>query len=118
MQRPTVSQPFLPKPAAVTQVIDCSSPACEQAPTDGPPLMIIFVSLLPALLGLAASDHPQARTSLVQNEFVTRVPVRARPTPPRFEWEEVRGPKCIASRHLEGALLSGSEHVDFVMRSN
>ena len=38
--------------------------------------MIIFVSLLPALLGLAASDHPQARTSLVQNEFVTRVPVR------------------------------------------
>ena len=82
--------------------------------------MIFFVSLLPALLGLTAvqsADYPQVRTTFVQNEFVTRVPARPRPNPPRFIWEETRGPKCISSNAIQGALLSGSDHVDFVTNS-
>lgn len=82
--------------------------------------MILFISLLPALLGMAAADQtvfPQVRTSFVQNEFVTRVPVRP-PTATRFAWAEAKGPRCIASRFVRGALLSGTEHVDFVMSSN
>ena len=83
--------------------------------------MIFFVALLPALLGLAGLDElppPQARTRIVQNEFVTRIPVRPRPDRPRFIWEEAKGPKCIASNFIVGALLSDSDHVDFVMSSN
>jgi hypothetical protein len=83
--------------------------------------MIFFVSLLPALIGLTAADQtvfPQVRTTFVQNEFVTRVPVRPPSMPSRFVWSEVRGPKCIASHLVRGALLSGREHVDFVMSSN
>ena len=82
--------------------------------------MIFVISLLPALIGLTASGQasfPQVHTTFVQNEFVTRIPVRPRPTPQRFEWEETRGPKCIASEFIRGAVLSGTGHVDFVMRS-
>ena len=82
--------------------------------------MIFFVSLLPALMGLAApaQTFPQVRTSFVQDEFVTRVPVRPRAVSPRFAWAEADGPKCIASKYIRGALLSGTGHVDFVMSSN
>lgn len=81
--------------------------------------MILFVSLLPALLGLAAADLPgaQARTAFVQNEFVTRVPVQPQ-TPSRFVWAEARGPRCITSNYIRGAVLSGTEHVDFLMIAN
>ena len=83
--------------------------------------MIFLVSMLPALLGLAGGGQdpfPQVRTTFIQNEFITRVPVRSSPVPARFVWEEVRGPKCIASNFIRGALLSGTEHVDFVMGGN
>jgi len=81
--------------------------------------MILFLSLLPALLGQTAADSsfPRARTTFLQNEFVTRVPVRPRP-PTRFVWAELKGPRCIGSQFIRGALLSGTEHVDFVMASN
>lgn len=83
--------------------------------------MIFLVALLPTLLGLAEGTElaaAQARTSFVQNEFITRVPVRPQLDRPRFIWEEVRGPRCIASNFIVGALLSQSDHVDFVMASN
>jgi hypothetical protein len=82
--------------------------------------MITFISLLPALLGLAApaQTFPQVRTSFVQNEFVTRVPVRPRTMPARFVWAEADGPKCIAAKYVRGALLAGTGYVDFVMSSN
>ena len=83
--------------------------------------MIFVISLLPALLGLAGAqqeEFPQVRTSFVQNEFVIRVPVRPMPAASRLVWEAVDGPKCISSNFIRGALLSGSEHVDFVMGGN
>ncbi|MBA3525545.1 MAG: hypothetical protein M3438_01680 [Pseudomonadota bacterium] len=82
--------------------------------------MILFVSLLPALVGLSAVEQapfPQARTTFNQDEFVTRVPVQLRSKASRFVWTEVRGPRCIASHYIRGALLSGRNHVDFVMSS-
>ncbi|MEJ7776712.1 MAG: hypothetical protein WKF52_04860 [Sphingomicrobium sp.] len=83
--------------------------------------MILLLSLLPALISVTAVDSaasPRVRTTFVQNEFVTRVPVRPRPTPPRFGWVELQGPNCIALQNIRGALLSGTEHVDFVMADN
>lgn len=83
--------------------------------------MILFVSLLPALIGLAAADQSafqEVRTRFVEDEFVTRVPARPPPTPARFVWAEARGPKCIALQYIRGALVSGTGHVDFVMSGN
>ena len=80
--------------------------------------MILFISMLPALLGLGSASQeafPQVRMTFVQNEFVIRVPVRPMPSTPRLAWEEADGPRCIASKAIRGALLSGSGHVDFVM---
>lgn len=80
---------------------------------------MILIALLPAMLGLAGmSELPQARTAFVQNEFVTRVPVRPERDQPRFIWEEVKGPRCIPTGFILGAMLSTSNHVDFVMASN
>ena len=83
--------------------------------------MISLFSMLPALLGLAGGGQhafPQVRTTFVQDEFVIRIPARPAPSPRRFVWEEVDGPKCIPSSLIRGALLSGTEHVDFVMSGN
>lgn len=80
--------------------------------------MILFVSLLPALMGatgFAPLEYEQVRMTFVQNEFVIRVPARPRSAPARFAWAEARGPRCIAARYVDSALLSGTQHVDFVM---
>lgn len=81
--------------------------------------MIVFLSLLPAFLGIAAApdpdDFPRVRFSYVQQEVVVRVPVRPRAIPATAGWAEKRGPKCIKLRKIRGAVLSGTDHVDFVM---
>ena len=82
--------------------------------------MNLFLAILPMMVGMAAAapdTFPRVRTTLVENEFVTRVPVRPRPAPPRFVWQEQKGPRCIVAGNIRGALLSGTEHVDLVMAS-
>lgn len=74
----------------------------------------LFLSLLPALLGVGAlSQSDEVRTLVVQEEVIMRIPVR--PFPRRFQWEEKKGPKCIASSNIRAAMLSGREHVDFML---
>jgi hypothetical protein len=74
----------------------------------------LFLSLLPALFGMGVlSQDDQVRTLVVQEEVIMRVPVR--PFPRRFQWEEKKGPKCIAASDIRGAMLSGREHVDFML---
>jgi hypothetical protein len=46
-----------------------------------------------------------------------RVPVLPRPIVPQIEWVERNGPKCIPAAAIQRALLSGPEHVDFVLAS-
>lgn len=75
-----------------------------------------FLALLPMLLGMAgfgtSAEPGQVRRSLVENELIIRVPVQP---PPRIEWTERKGPKCIASASLRGAFLTGGDHVDFLL---
>jgi hypothetical protein len=74
----------------------------------------LFLSLLPALLGMGVlSQDDQVRTLVVHEEVIMRVPVR--PFPRRFQWDEKKGPKCIAASDIRGAMLSGREHVDFLL---
>ena len=73
-----------------------------------------LLSLLPAwFAGFAGVQSDQVRTLVVQEEVIMRVPVR--PMPHRFEWEEHKGPKCIPARSIRGAMISGREHVDFLL---
>jgi len=82
-------------------------------------LFAFFASLsswLAAAAGPGVPPQEQAvRRLVVQDEVILRIPVRALPSRPRFEWEEKKGPKCLASRAIAGAMLSGRSSIDFVM---
>ncbi len=74
----------------------------------------LFLSLLPAwFAAFAGVQSDEVRTLVVQEEVIMRVPVR--PMPHRFEWQERKGPKCISARSIRGAMVSGREHVDFLL---
>jgi len=78
-----------------------------------------FLALLPAFLGLAAAQAPdqplQVRRVVVRDEIIIRVPVRVRRISPGLGWIERKGPKCIHSDDLRGAILSGPDSVDFIL---
>lgn len=78
-----------------------------------------FLALLPLLLGLASSQagepQPTVQRMVVEQQWILRVPVRPQRLPQRFEWIESKGPKCVAALDIRGALLSGTDHVDFLM---
>jgi len=84
-----------------------------------------ILALLPALFGVAgaqgagahaAGELAQVRRVIVQDQIIIRVPVRVRRVAPAMEWIERKGPKCIHSDALRGAMLSGPDSVDFVMQ--
>ena len=52
---------------------------------------------------------------IIQQEWILRVPVQPQRMPQRFEWVESKGPKCVAASDIRGALLSGTDHVDFLL---
>jgi hypothetical protein len=58
-------------------------------------------------------DQPVRRV-IVDDVVILRVPVSPLP-PPRFEWVEKKGPKCIAWSEIRGAMLSGPSNVDFLL---
>lgn len=77
-------------------------------------------TLLPLLLGLFAGPAPGQQAVVtrlvVQDQLILRIPVRPRPLlPPAFEWAEGKGPKCIPTSAIRGAMLSGPGQVDFVL---
>ena len=84
--------------------------------------LVLLLSLLPALTGLAAvqaaSDFPQVQRVIIEQQVVVRVPVRPRSPQPVFDWIERDGPKCIHERYLAGAMVTGPNQVDFVMRNS
>lgn len=79
----------------------------------------IFLVLYPLLLGLASaqSEAPQlsVQRMVVEQEWILRVPVRPQRSPQRFEWVESKGPSCVPTSEIRGAMLSGTHHVDFLM---
>lgn len=79
--------------------------------------------LLAAAAGgaMATSEPPlQFAQRLIREQIMVRVPVRVRPaTPaPRIEWEERRGPRCIAARSVGGAARMGPNSVDLILKDN
>ena len=80
-----------------------------------------FFSFVPLLLGLFGAQPgviAQSVTSLtIQDEVIMRIPVQPHRLMPQFEWVEKKGPKCIPVASIQGALLSGTEGVDFMMNN-
>ena len=83
-----------------------------------------FLALLPLLLGVASSqddsqgDEPQPSVSrlVVERQWIVRVPVRPHRDVQGFEWGEGKKVKCFPTKEIRGALLSGVDHVDFLLR--
>jgi hypothetical protein len=74
--------------------------------------------MVSVLLGLATVQPAAVQTVtrlVVQDEVILRIPVQPRPMAPAVQWIEGKGPKCIPAGAIRGALLSGSEQVDFIM---
>jgi hypothetical protein len=82
--------------------------------------LFAILGLIPALFGMAAQDSSQpqvVRRVVVQDQVIISIPVRPRPkSSQRFEWKEGKGPKCVRSEGIAGAMLSGPSSIDFVMR--
>ena len=77
-----------------------------------------LLGLFPSIFGLAAVAQPEdagVRRMVVREEIILRIPVRRRLVPP-IEWKEKKGPKCLASADIAGAMLSGPSSIDFFMR--
>lgn len=59
---------------------------------------------------------PSVRVMTIERQMILRVPVRPVPRM-NFRWEEEKGPKCFPVRAIAGAMLSGSDSVDIVLRN-
>jgi len=80
-----------------------------------PGTVLAFVPLLLGLFAVQPNVVQQSVTRLiVQDEIILRVPIQPRPLVPRFDWVERKGPKCIDTGIIRGALLSNAQQVDFV----
>lgn len=82
-------------------------------------LLALLAASLLASMGGADQAQPGAgqevRRLVVRDELILRIPVRPMPPRPRLEWIERKGPKCLASRSIAGALLSGPSSIDFLL---
>lgn len=82
-------------------------------------LLTHILIVLPMAFALLGADHDGDRTVvrrvIVRDEIILRIPVRSRPVAP-VEWREERGPKCVATANIAGAMLTGRNSVDFVLR--
>jgi hypothetical protein len=77
-----------------------------------------LIGLFPALFGFAAqapADQQVVRRVVIRDELILHIPVRPRRSVP-VEWKEKKGPKCLSATLIAGAMLSGPNSIDFVMR--
>lgn len=53
----------------------------------------------------------------IESQIILRVPVQPQPRL-SLRWDEVEdGPKCLPARALAGAMLSGADSIDFLLKS-
>ena len=82
-------------------------------------ILLSFLGLFPALFGLAAdaqAEQQAVRRMVVRDEIILRIPIRPRPSP-AIEWKERKGPRCVDTTRLAGAMYSGPSTIDFVLRN-
>ena len=80
--------------------------------------LLAFFGIFPALLGLTAEpprDGQAVRRMVVRDEVILRIAIRPRPSP-AIEWKERKGPRCLDTNKLAGAMYSSPSSIDFVLR--
>lgn len=75
-----------------------------------------LLAWLTVLFGIAAPGQPTVTRIVVQEQLIIKIPVRPHPLRRSIEWEEHKGPKCLHSDHIRGAVLAGSSEVDFALK--
>jgi len=108
-------------PARPAEFITHSTLAARPRTRNGSPRMTLMalLGLFPALFGAAAhapAEQQVVRRVVIHDEVILRIPVRPRQTRP-IEWTERKGPKCLPTSRIAGAILSGPSSIDFVMRN-
>jgi hypothetical protein len=77
-----------------------------------------FLAWMSVLFGMAApgggSAQPTVTRMIVQEQLIIRIPVRPRPMVRDVNWVEGKGPNCVETSEIRGAMLSNPETVDFV----
>jgi hypothetical protein len=82
--------------------------------------MIMAAAALLASVAVAAappapsSSHQTVAQLVIRQGVIVRVPTRKRDRP--VQWRERKGPKCIPADALAGALVSGPDSVDLLLR--
>jgi hypothetical protein len=79
------------------------------------PLMLALAGVQPSGEQPQERELPEVRQLVVNQQVIMRVHVRPRPPLVPVDWVERDGPKCLSIRSLRGALLSGADHVDFLL---
>ncbi|MCY7281655.1 MAG: hypothetical protein LH610_12330 [Sphingomonas bacterium] len=59
---------------------------------------------------------PPVRMMTIERQMILRVPVRPYPRM-TLRWEEEKGPKCLPVGAIAGAMLSGPDSIDIVLRN-
>jgi len=78
-----------------------------------------FFGFIAMLLSAGEAEGPSAppvRVMTVERQMILRVPVRPFPRM-KLRWEEEKGPKCIPVGAIAGAMLSGPDSIDMVLRN-
>ena len=75
---------------------------------------MIFFPFLAFLSSVFGGGDPVVRRVVIQDTVVFRIPVRPAP-PAAIEWQESKGPKCLATAAIMGASLQPGGEVDFIL---
>jgi hypothetical protein len=79
-----------------------------------------FFGLLAMLLAggepAPVAPAPSVRVMTVERQMILRIPVRTHPNL-LLRWEEEKGPKCLPVAAIAGAMLSGRDSIDLVLRN-
>ena len=75
-----------------------------------------FIAMLLATGEAQAPPAPTVRVMTIERQMILRVPVRPYPRM-TLRWEEEKGPKCLPVGVIAGAMLSGPDSIDIVLRN-
>ena len=75
-----------------------------------------FIAMLLSAGEPEAPPGPPVRVMTIERQMILRVPVRPHPRR-NFQWEEQKGPKCLPVGVIAGAMLSGPDSIDIVLRN-
>src|SRR3712207_3163224 len=75
-----------------------------------------MLAWLPILFGMSGPGQPAVTRMIVQEQLIIKIPVRPHPVSRPLGLMERKGPKCLDTREIRGAVLAGPTDVDFALQ--